>query len=157
MKTPLSLLLLLVVFFSMGCNATVNYEPLVSHRVWKQDSSDKIFDAAVRVLHSEDFLIASSDKDAGLIATDWKQFRTTTGWQFKIRVNLLVMKETEGHTALSFKTKVQGNNPQVTGGQWINFNANDPVDAAGYQQLTQTLDDFFLEIQRYAGPSVQQR
>ena len=158
MKKLLIAVLLLAAFGSIGCaGRAVKYQPLVSHRVWEQETTHDLFDAAVRVLHTEDFLIAASDKDSGLISTDWKTIRSSTGWKYKIRINLLILEEAEGYVAISFKSKVEAQHPSKTNGQWVTIDANDPIDKRGYEELTRTLDDFFLEIQRYAGPSVQQR
>ena len=150
MRLGLVFLLLMVT----GCSLFgPKFQPLVAHRVWEQDDSEPVFDAAIRVLHSSDYMIASSDKKSGLIATDWKLF-AVNDIKFRVRLNLLVLKETEGSVALSYKSRVQA---RPSGGSWNDIEADDPVDADGYKRLTNELDDFFLEIQRYAGPSVQRR
>jgi hypothetical protein len=150
----LRLTLLALVLLSTGCSLFgPKFQPLVAHRVWEQSNTEKVFDAAVRVLHSSDYLIASADKKSGLIATDWKQF-AVSDTKFRIRLNLLVLKETETSVALSYKSRVQA---RPSGGSWNDIEADDPVDSDGYKRLTNELDDFFLEIQRYAGPSTQRR
>jgi hypothetical protein len=138
-----------------GCGTT-NFQPLVAHRVWQQDAVDKVFDAAVRVLHTADYMIAASDKKSGLISTDWKKY-AVGDWKLQTRLNLLVLQESQGHVALSYKSKVQVSHPKKTRNEWVEVNAGEPIDADGYQKLTRELDEFFLEVQRYAGPSIQQR
>ncbi len=149
-------LFVVVVACSVGCGGQ-RFEPLVAHRSWQTDDQGKVFDAAVRVLHGQDFLIASAEKSSGLISTDWKNYQTDDDWKYRVRLNLLVLKETEGYTALDYKSKVQKMHPTKTKGEWKEVEANDPIDSDGYKKLTRALDDFFLEVQRYAGPSVQRR
>jgi hypothetical protein len=139
-----------------GCGGGTRYQPLVAHRSWQTDDQAKVFDAVVRVLHGQDYLIASADKGSGLIATDWKNYQAEE-WTYRVRLNLLVLKETEGYTAVDYKSKVQERHPEKTKGEWKDIESNDPIQKDGYKTLTKGLDDFFLEVQRYAGPSVQRR
>jgi hypothetical protein len=145
-----------VAFLLLACGGA-HFTPLVAHRTWQTDDSAKVFDATVRVLHGQDFMIASADKSSGLISTDWKEYAADDGWKYKMRMNLLVLKETEGYVALDFKSKVQALHAEKTHGEWRELEANDPIDAEGFRKMNRELDDFFLEVQRYAGPSVQRR
>lgn len=145
--------LLLVV--TTACAA--RFEPLVAHRVWENKTKQEVFDAAIRALHGRDMVIAAADRDAGLIVTDWKEGAVqnvlSPDYRFRIRINLLVFDEAEGYVAVSFKSWVQS----YQGGEWRELQLGDRIDADGYKRLTQLLDDFFLEVQRYVGPSVQRR
>ena len=154
MNRVLVICLLSLALFACG---HTTFNPLVAHRTWQSDDTGKVFDATVRVLHTQDFMIASADKSSGLIATDWKEYAADDGWKYKMRLNLLVLKESEGYVALDFKSAVQAKHPDKTRGDWRQVESDDPIDSEGYKKMTQELDDFFLEVQRYAGPSVQRR
>ena len=136
--------------FLSACTGNIRYQPLVTHRVWESTSSGKVFDAALRAIHNEDFLIATADREAGIISTDWKHYAGKY-WRIRFRINLYIFEEAEGYVAISFKSVVQsadGTYEAMPGSK---------ITKQGYQQITQTLDNFFLEIQRYCGPSVQRR
>ena len=134
-----------------GCGGAT-YQPLVAHRVFQSQTKAQVFDAVVRALHTADFLIATADKDSGIIGTDWKEFAVGKV-RFRIRLNLLVFEEAAPSVAVSFKSVVHVRHK----GDWREIQAGDSVDAESFAQMTRTLDDFFLEVQRYAGPSIQQR
>jgi hypothetical protein len=150
---------LVIVLVSGGCGGS-SFQPLVMHRVWENKPSEQVFDAAVRVLHGADFLIAAADKGSGLIATDWKYLarkgkKDEKSSKYRIRLNLLVFQEAgvTQSAALSYKSVVQQRNED----EWIDLASGDDVPADSYREMTRILDDFFLEIQRYCGPSVQRR
>jgi len=148
-----------LVILSSGCGA--KFYPLVKHRVFDGPTKEEVFDAVVRALHNEDFLIAAADKDSGIVATDWKEFgvkgliKGLVGEEqrFRLRVNLLVFEEAKPNIAVTFKSIAQ----YYENGEWIELRIGDRMNSEGYRRLTQTLDDFFLEVQRYVGPSVQRR
>ena len=96
--------------------------------------------------------MATSDKDSGLISTDWKGFADETD-QYRLRANLLVFEGAPGSVAVSYKSIAQ----VLSQGQWIELQVGDLFPDEQYRQFTAALDEFFLEVQRYVGPSVQQR
>jgi hypothetical protein len=148
-------LVCLLVLLLIGCGA--RFQPLVEHRVFDGPTKEKVFNAVVRAVHSQDFLIAAADKESGIIATDWHEFAIEgIGFddkRFRLRINLLVFEEAPSNIAVTFKSVTQ----YYDEGEWIGLRIGERMDSEGYRRLTQILDDFFLEVQRYAGPSVQRR
>jgi hypothetical protein len=133
------------------------FRPIVMHRVWENKPTDQVFEAAVRVLHTTDFLIAAADKSSGLITTDWKMqvIRKNEHWaRLRTRLNLLVFQEqgVAASAALSYKQIVQA---QREGGDWVELADGDSLSGEAWKQVVKVRDDFFLEVQRYCGPSVQ--
>ena len=94
--------LLIALLLSTSACGGVDFEPLVAHRTWATDDKTEVFNAAIRVLHNQDYLIASSDTSAGLISTDWKQF-ASDDWKTRSRINLWLMKEADGYLAVDCK------------------------------------------------------
>lgn len=134
----------------IGCS--LRFQPLIAHRVWTGKTRAEVFDAAVRVLHVQDYLIAAAEKDSGVIATDWKSFKADDQ-EYRIRLNLLVFDEAPGSVALSFKSLVQERDER----DWVDLDPDTKLAKQDYGRITRELDDFFLEVQRYVGPSVQRR
>ena len=136
-----------------GAGCSVPFAPLVAHRAWENHTKDEVFDAAVRVLHGQDFMIAAADKGSGIISTDWREF-VRGDKHFRLRLNLLVLVEQTTAVDLSFKSVVQ----RRDGTNWVQLvEREDSIDAKSYHNMTRTLDDFFMEVQRYVGPSAQVR
>jgi hypothetical protein len=145
---PILLLALLA-----GCGGgALRFQPLVTHRVFNGPSKGEVFDAAVRVVHNSDYLVAAANKDSGLIATDWRRYALNK-FVFQSRINLLVMDESPGYIAVSFKSVVQYRDKDG----WHEVLSGDRFNSKAFRQLTQALDNFYLELQRYVGPSVQRR
>ena len=147
-----SLLALLALLSS--CTLPISFHPLVAHRVWEQKTKGEVFDAVMRAIHNEDFLVAAADKESGMIATDWKLF-AAGDFRCQMRVNLLVFEETQGFVAVSFKSVVQYWDRDDR--MWVEVLPDQHFNEEGFKRLTMALDDFFLEVQRYVGPSVQRR
>jgi len=70
-----------------------------------------------------------------------------------MRINLYIFEETSGFIAVSFKSVVQ----LWKDNHWEEFSSGDIIAEELYKNLTIALDNFFLEVQRYVGPSVQHR
>jgi hypothetical protein len=110
------------------------------------------------VLHSSDYLVAAAEKSSGLLSTDWKTQQVTKGdgsvTRLRLRLSLLVFKETgvTSSAALSYKPLVQVRRPN---GDWDDLPDNEELSDETYKPLSKIRDEFFLEIQRYCGPSVQ--
>jgi hypothetical protein len=154
MRMTIILLVLSGCFLGGGDKTT--FRPILTHRVWENKPTQEVFDAAVRVLHASDFLIAAADKSSGLISTDWKTLvvKKNERWaRMRVRLNLLVLQETgvAASAALSYKQIVQAQRDN----DWVELAEGDELAVETWKQTVKVKDDFFLEVQRYCGPSVQ--
>ena len=156
------LLTIFLLISSFSCTTTIEQtRPIVTHRTWTNKSIFQIYDSCIRALHSSGIMIASESKDSGLISTDWIDY-SAGDTRYRMRLSILALESTNNSVSVDIKGKYERGNPQyeyykgpygwplkdLIGHIWEEINISDSED------LINILDDLFLEIQRYAGPSV---
>lgn len=117
---------------------------LVKHAVWETNDTETVYDACLKGLHLNGFMILVAERESGLLATEWKDI-STASIDAKFRMNLLIFNEAPGHTSLSIRYDIN----------WTGKEGHKVKSAEAEQtvakSVTETMESLLLEFDRLLG------
>ncbi|MDF3129751.1 hypothetical protein P0Y35_11140 [Kiritimatiellaeota bacterium B1221] len=137
----------LAIFLTLTGCATTPPPPLpqlIKHAVWETNDKALVYDACLKGLHLNGFMILVAERESGLLATEWKDI-STASIDAKFRMNLLIFSEAPGHTSLSIRYDINWSGKE--GHKVKTVEAEQIVS----KSVTDTMDSLFLEFDRLVG------
>lgn len=121
-----------------GCTTPQN--PMIRHAIWNEPPEAKIFNAAIKALHTQEYMILEATPETGLIVTDWASFQGPGQMIASYRLNVLVFESAGDTTTVSVKIAVKAS-----------IQPTDAEKVAINNRIGTRIQSFYVEMARLLG------
>jgi hypothetical protein len=133
-----------------SCTKVLTYQSIIDHGIWESTDRERVFDKCVKALNESEYMILATDRDTGLVATDWLSLRLENV-AAKYKINFVIPRRDEdgGGESARIYVKVKADWETLPG-----YTANkEATNARVNNAISENIRTLFDAIEKEVGKS----